>query len=77
MRKSHPTIPKVYAYATLEDVAGYAVAMSHANVVVLMAAAAQPIVATSVAKSHMQRRRVLKDQLVAPKATKATISCMY
>ena len=37
--------------------------MSRANVVVLMAAAAQPIVATSVAKRQMQRRRVLKDQL--------------
>ena len=61
----------------MEDVAGYVVAMSHANVVVLMTAAAAPIVATSVAKSHMQRMRVLKDQLAAPKATNATISCMY
>ena len=61
--KRHLTIAQVYAFATLEDVAGYAVAMSHANVVVPMAVAAQPNVATNVAKRQLQRRRFLKDQL--------------
>ena len=50
---------------TLEDVVGYAVAMSHANVVGPMVLAAQPIVATNVAKRQLLRRRVLKDQLAA------------
>jgi hypothetical protein len=64
--KRRPTIPQVYAYVTLDtDVVGYAVAMSHANVVVPMAVAAQPNVATNVAKRQLLRRRVLKDQLAA------------
>jgi len=63
--KRRPTIPQVHAYVTLEDVVGYAVAMSHANVVVPMAVAAQPNVATNVAKRQLLRRRVLKDQLAA------------
>jgi hypothetical protein len=50
---------------SLEDVVGYAVSMSQANVVVPMVLAAQPIVATNVAKRQLLRRRVLKDQLAA------------
>ena len=63
--KRRPSIPQVFAYVTLEDVVGYAVAMSQANVVVPMAVAAQPNVATNVAKRQLLRRRVLKDQLAA------------
>ena len=48
--KRRPSIPQVFAYVTLEDVVGYAVAMSQANVVVPMVLAAQPTVATNVAK---------------------------